>query len=251
MGRPDSTMDPSYRDPVWRGRMVAVIIVSDRKRKREQMSENQWSSAGGAGGSRDSVGGRRPTIALWFALGLIGILVYQSFFGRLSSNGMGRAHPAVGRRVEDFRLQSLTGDSAEVGLNELRHRVTVVDFWGTWCPPCRIAFPRLMQLKSTMAVHPEFQLLMVSCAETPGEGRQVLAEQTRRFLTDQESDTATLWDPGSATRRSVATLLKRPGMVYPTTLLIDQDLVVRGVWVGFMDGYEEDILSAARLLLRK
>lgn len=45
----------------------------------------------------------------------------------------------------DFTLRSLT-DEREVSLSDFAGKVVIVDFWGTWCPPCRAAIPHLVEL---------------------------------------------------------------------------------------------------------
>lgn len=48
----------------------------------------------------------------------------------------------------DFSLQALNGDAAgeEVKLTDFIGQPVIVDFWGTWCPPCRAALPHLVDL---------------------------------------------------------------------------------------------------------
>lgn len=45
----------------------------------------------------------------------------------------------------NFKLKNL--DGKEISLSQFRGRVVVLDFWATWCPPCRMSIPELVQLQ--------------------------------------------------------------------------------------------------------
>jgi thiol-disulfide isomerase/thioredoxin len=59
------------------------------------------------------------------------------------------APPAAATGVPDFTVTTLEGKTLR--LSELRGQVVVVDYWATWCGPCRIAMPHLQKL------HEEYQ----------------------------------------------------------------------------------------------
>jgi|UniRef100_A0A7C3UXI4 thiol-disulfide isomerase/thioredoxin len=44
----------------------------------------------------------------------------------------------------DFTLPTLTGEN--VTLSKLKGRIILLDFWATWCPPCRLAIPELSKI---------------------------------------------------------------------------------------------------------
>jgi len=71
--------------------------------------------------------------------------------------------PALeGNHAPDFALRDLAGQ--EVRLSALRGKVVLVNFWATWCPPCREEIPSMGRLNSAMAGKP-FRMLAVSVDE--------------------------------------------------------------------------------------
>lgn len=48
-------------------------------------------------------------------------------------------------RAPDFRLPDLSGQMKS--LSEYRGNVVILDFWATWCPPCRMTIPELIKLQ--------------------------------------------------------------------------------------------------------
>jgi peroxiredoxin len=49
------------------------------------------------------------------------------------------------QKAPDFNLKDVNGK--DVSLSQFRDRVVVLDFWATWCPPCRMSIPELVRLQ--------------------------------------------------------------------------------------------------------
>ncbi len=70
--------------------------------------------------------------------------------------------PVEGQAAPDFVARDLTGH--EVRLSDLRGQVVLVNFWATWCPPCREEVPSLSALNRLMTGKP-FRMLALSIDE--------------------------------------------------------------------------------------
>jgi peroxiredoxin/outer membrane lipoprotein-sorting protein len=60
----------------------------------------------------------------------------------------------TGSRAANFMLKSLDGD--QIALEETRGKVVVLDFWATWCPPCREELPSVEKLRQEFSGKVEF-----------------------------------------------------------------------------------------------
>ena len=102
------------------------------------------------------------------------------FFVRLRSGADPAAIPSalIGRPAPAFALDALpgltdAGGGALPGLSsaEFKGRVTVVNFWASWCAPCQIEHPQLMRLSR----EPGVRLVGIDYKDAPENGRRFLA----------------------------------------------------------------------------
>jgi thiol-disulfide isomerase/thioredoxin len=115
-------------------------------------------------------------------------------------------------------------------------RATVVDFWATWCEPCREQLPFLDRLQDAYRDR-GVRVVAVAFDEDRDALEEFLARTPVRF--------PVLWDKGGATladRLAVTRL--------PTTLVLDADGVVRAVHLGFDRDEGEKLEADLRRLLR-
>ncbi|BDI30404.1 thioredoxin [Capsulimonas corticalis] len=73
-------------------------------------------------------------------------------FGALAIGGPGRAQDAVlpaGTKAPAFTTRTISG--APLSMQSLRGKVVLMDFWATWCGPCRMATPTLQSLHKKFA----------------------------------------------------------------------------------------------------
>lgn len=137
------------------------------------------------------------------------------------------ATAAKGSPAPDFNLEKVGG--GRIRLADLRGQAVIVDFWDTWCPPCRKALPHLQEL------HDEYadRLTVVGVA-FGRDGRDAVA----KFLAANNlTFPCALMDEEFATAQAYGGLSS-----IPTTFLIDPEGVVRQIWVG---GYPKAEYEAA------
>ena len=157
----------------------------------------------------------RKRLALLFGGILVGMLVgagviYAST--RLTARPPA-AQVAVGALAPDFLLTSTAGK--QVKLSEARGRPVLLNFWATWCPPCKQEMPLLQQ---TAEAYPDLAVLAVNNDEA--------AEVAAGFAQANHLTFTILLDPGGA----VNTLYQLRG--YPTSYFIDSAGILRAIHIG-------------------
>jgi len=139
-----------------------------------------------------------------------------------------------GRPAPDFALKSSSGQNLR--LSEHRGEVVMVNFWATWCGPCRQEMPLLDELYSRYQ-RVGFSLLGVNIDDNSSKAMNMVSELGVSF--------PVLFD----SRKEVSKLYEVEAM--PVTVLIDREGTVRYVHHGYKPGYEEKYLDQIRSLLRE
>jgi thiol-disulfide isomerase/thioredoxin len=73
----------------------------------------------------------------------------------------------------DFKLRNLNGDSMQ--LSKLRGHIVVLDFWGSWCPPCIAQVPSMRRLAEKYKRHGVI-VLNINVLDDPAAVRKFIAE---------------------------------------------------------------------------
>lgn len=156
-------------------------------------------------------------------------LVFSVFAASsLASSGM------EGQLAPDFALKSSTGENLR--LSEFRGDVVMINFWATWCGPCRQEMPLLDELYSRYQ-RVGFSLLGVNIDDDSRRAMDMIEELGVSF--------PVLFDA----RKEVSKLYEVEAM--PVTVIVDRTGTVRYIHHGYKPGYENKYLDQIRSLLRE
>src|SRR5579863_3202714 len=129
----------------------------------------------------------------------------------------------VGQKAPDFSVASVAGPSGKVSMGDLRGKVVLVDFWATFCEPCKKSFPKLQALNSTYAAN---GLKVVGISEDESEDKDKIPD----FAQAYGAKFTLAWDGDKAIAQSY-----KPETM-PSSFLVDKKGIVRFAHVGYHDG---------------
>jgi cytochrome c biogenesis protein CcmG/thiol:disulfide interchange protein DsbE len=193
----------------------------------------------------------KPKSSVPWILLLLGLAVCALLLGMLWSRGReryGAQHPSVGKMPARWQLKPLTGDPPALDLARMQGKVTVVNFWGTWCPPCQVELPHVVKLYDDLRGEEDFQLAAVSCEPSVEKDIDALRKTTDEFLEAQKFALPTYYDPQAISRLA---LMETTGenLAFPATVIFGRDGKLRGYWRGYRPGMETEIEALTRKLL--
>jgi len=119
----------------------------------------------------------------------------------------------AGERAANFSLKTLEGDP--MALDQTRGKVVVLDFWATWCPPCRAELPSVEKLSKEFAGSVQFYGINDEEAGT-----------VKRFVANNHYEFPVLMDSKRLVHRMYGV------SAIPTLLIVDKDGVIREHFIG-------------------
>ena len=135
------------------------------------------------------------------------------------------AVPALRSEVKvGDRFPSLEGAGLAGSLPQTRGQVVLVDFWASWCEPCRASFPAYARIHADFAAR-GLVIVAVSVDEKPAAYSAFLKRNEPPFSTVRDQD------------RKLVQEVRMPAM--PTSYLIDREGRVRFIHPGF-HGWETE-----------
>jgi peroxiredoxin len=188
-----------------------------------------------AAATRARPGARRIALAIGLALGIVGVawgITGRSDLGSLGQGGVNqKLLPKVGDPAPDFVALDLLGN--EVRLSDFKGQPVWLNFWGSWCPPCRAEMPDIEQAYSVLGPQ-GVVLLAVSLDESTVEAALFAARNEATFTI--------LSDPNRA-----GTGATYPIYNFPTHVFIDRDGIVRMIVLAPM-GVEQAVQIGTELV---
>lgn len=161
----------------------------------------------------------------------LSFLIIVSLVGLAS--GVKKMDQLLGKPAPAFQLPTLSGE-AKVKLNDFRGKPVLIDFWASWCAPCKKSLPELQKLESQF---PQLRILAINIDDH--------RERAVRFMENNELDLTVLFDQ----KKSVVEQYGVSAM--PSALLIDRKGVVQGVFSGYTHEDMVDLKLEIERLLKK
>jgi thiol-disulfide isomerase/thioredoxin len=155
---------------------------------------------------------------------------------------------ANGQRLTGLELQPLAAEDTPVTNETVEGKVALINFWGTWCYPCRVELPELIKLAENYKDRDDFLFLPVSCPKSPATDIESAKIETAEFLEEHEYTISCYYDARNTTRAAVADTMKLGNSFgYPTTLIVDREGKIQGFWRG----YSKKVIREQQQLLDK
>lgn len=143
-------------------------------------------------------------------------------------------HNEVPEAIVDFKVRK--EDGTEVSTANLKGKVVFINFWASWCPPCRAEFPSIQKFYEKYKSNPDLVFLIVNLDDNPELGKAYLNDKnfTLPFLVPA-GDIPTQYFSGSL----------------PTTVVLDKNGQIQLHHQGMADYSKESFYEQINELLKK
>jgi thiol-disulfide isomerase/thioredoxin len=167
----------------------------------------------------------KPSLRGALALLPAALLLFVSACSQEKSSAPPQAAP-------DFAATSI--DGRVVRLSEYLGQVVLLDFWATWCPPCRAALPHLVEMQNAYRAD-GFVILGMNMDKDPQEVASFLERNTVNYpILPVEDDVRRAYG-------GISTI--------PTAMLVDRQGRIRQTFLGYDRRIAQDMEKAIRALL--
>ena len=158
---------------------------------------------------------------------LLAVLLPLSGCGGKEEPGIGVKFD-VGKPAPDFDLPDLDGNKVE--LSSMKGKVLILDFWATWCPPCKEEIPHLVRLQSK---YRDQGLQIVGLSLDKGGAGDV------KPFADEHDVNYTMLIANDETTKAYGGV-----SMIPTTFVVDRSGIVVKRFIGYTtpEAFEEVIL---------
>ena len=140
--------------------------------------------------------------------------------------------PWSGGAPPPLALQDLSGKAHD--LDDYRGKVVLVNFWATWCTPCRDEMPSIERLRGALAGRP-FAVLAVNVGETERAAREFLQKMPLGFtiLLDRGLQVSRAWG----------------ARILPASYVVAPNGAIRYSYFGELDWAKDDVVSTITQLM--
>ena len=184
------------------------------------------------------------TLAASFLVSLVSLASLVSLVSLVAcdskgaSSGDSAKNPLIGNPAPPFSLDPLANSKAKVATKALAGKVVLVDFWATWCEPCKKSFPKLQELSVKYKVS-GFEILAVS----EDDDDKDIDKKIVSFADSNGAKFPVAWDKDKAIAQ------KYNPATMPSSFLIDRKGVIRFAHIGYHEGEEAELDKEIKELL--
>ena len=157
-----------------------------------------------------------------------------------ASDASSVSHPLLGKPAPEISAEAVGGDGPKT-LKAAQGKVVILDFWGTFCEPCKKSFPKYQEIVDQ---YPGDVAVLAVSVDEPDN---VKKEQLTQFASENHAKFAIVWDKD----HSAAKTYGMDNLTMPSSFVVDKQGVVRHLHVGFHDGEEGKIAGEVKELLGK
>jgi thiol-disulfide isomerase/thioredoxin len=186
----------------------------------------------------------------YFPLLMLLVMIVTTNFSGCDSRGLSKVSSADGGKSDanngphpdepDVTFKNLQGQ--DVSLASLKGKVVIVNFWATWCEPCRVEIPWMIGFQQKYA---DKGLTILGVA-MDDEGKSVVAPYVQTTQFDVEGHSMTMNYPIVLGNDDIAA--KFGGLLgFPTTIVISRDGKIQKRFIGLAD--EADLDKQIKALL--
>jgi cytochrome c biogenesis protein CcmG/thiol:disulfide interchange protein DsbE len=154
--------------------------------------------------------------------------------GPAASPAAGEANPLLGAPAPPLEAEKITGDGPS-SLAEAAGKVVLLDFWSTYCTPCKKSFPRYQEVAKQFGG----AMTVIAVSIDEADDKDKIAE----FVQATGVKFAVVWD-----KNQIAVKRYNPAAM-PSSFVIDKHGVVRYVHTGYGPGDENRIAAEVKALL--
>lgn len=136
--------------------------------------------------------------------------------------------PVVGNKAPLFILKDINGKT--VSLSDFRGRIVIMDFWATWCPPCKESTQELEK------IHRKYKDRGVIILGISMDSGGNALKKVKDFANKYNLTYLMLMDDGKASKSYVINTI-------PTTYILDKDHIIVKMYPGYLNGLGKLIAS--------
>jgi DsbE subfamily thiol:disulfide oxidoreductase len=157
---------------------------------------------------------------------LLALLAVTLLFAACGGSGGGAARPQAKVDEPAPPIVGTAIDGSKIDLSAYKGKPVIVNFWASWCVPCREEFPLLQQKLAELGPTDGLEILGVLYKDEP--------ELAQKFLADFGAAWPTVTDPDGAIAADYRVVAP------PQTYFIDKDGVIRGMQIGQVEAKDFD-----------